>query len=108
MVLAGADAVDPERVARWRPGVSGHSAGLAEAIRLATVLGRLPAELCIVGVEVDGADEGPGLSSAVAAAVGAAADEVCRRVGVAEAGDGVGPGAEVAGRRVPGGADVPG
>lgn len=109
VVLAGADAVDPERVARWRAGVSGHSAGLAEAIRLAAVLGRLPEELCIVGVEVAGADEGPGLSPAVAAAVGAAADEVCRRVGAREAGDGdgVGPGAQLAGHRAAGGADVP-
>ena len=108
VVLAGAEAVDPERVARWRAGVSGHSAGLAEAIRLATVLGRLPDELCIVGVEVAGVDEGPGLSPAVAAAVGAAADEVCRLAGAGEAGPGEGPGGQLAGHYAAGGADVPG
>ncbi len=76
IVLRGHDAIDPDRVARWHVGVSGHSAGLAEALRLATVLQQVPADLCIVGVVVESVSEGTALSAPVAAAVPCAVDAV--------------------------------
>jgi hydrogenase maturation protease len=46
-----------------------HGVGLAEAVELAAVLGRLPERLVVVGVEVDAP---PGEASAMSTAVGAA------------------------------------
>jgi hydrogenase maturation protease len=56
--------------------VSTHGVGLAEAIELGRALGRLPPALDVVCVEGDSYGIGDGLSPAVAAAIGPAADEV--------------------------------
>ena len=53
-----------------------HALGIGEAIGLALVLGRLPARLAVVGVHIEGASHGDGLSPLVAAAV----DEAVARV----------------------------
>ena len=79
VILEGADAVDPEHVGPWNAGVSGHSAGLAEALRLGAVLGRLPGELVVIGVAATDFGEGPGLSTPVRAAVDGVVAEVRRR-----------------------------
>lgn len=56
----------------WAAGGT-HALGLAAAVELSRVLGRLPGSLAVVGVEVDAARataaQGEGLSPAVAAAV---------------------------------------
>jgi len=54
---------------------STHAFGVAEAIELARVLGRLPARLIVVGIEGARFDAGVGLSPEVARAV----EEVARR-----------------------------
>ncbi|MBK8167683.1 MAG: hydrogenase maturation protease [bacterium] len=69
----------PGTVAAFRPrearlrirgdGLSLHGLGLAEAFALAGQLGRMPADLLVVGVEPAGVTPGTGLSDAVAAAV---------------------------------------
>ncbi len=82
LVLRGDDAFDPTTVARWHSGVSGHSAGLAEALGLAAVLERIPGSLCIVGVVVGTTDHGTELSRAVAAGVPAAVAEVLAELGI--------------------------
>ena len=81
-------AEDATTVAGWVAPVSGHSAGLAEAMRLGEVLDRMPALLVVVGVV--GADfaEGPGLSDAVAGAVEDAAAAVREVVAGQPAGSG--------------------
>jgi len=58
--------------------VSSHLVGVREAIDLATALGRLPATLVVVGVEVADLGLGPGLSTAVADAVDHAVGLVVR------------------------------
>lgn len=60
---------------------STHSLGVCQALELARVLGRLPSSLFLVGVEIDAAGFGAGLSEAVRAAVPLAAREVRRLVG---------------------------
>lgn len=55
---------------------STHACGLAEAIELARVLGRLPARLVVYGIEGRDFTQGEGLSPEVDAAI----DEVVRRV----------------------------
>jgi hydrogenase maturation protease len=56
--------------ARMDPGPAGtHGLGLAMAIELARVLGRLPEHVDVVAVEADTFEHGTGLSAAVAAAV---------------------------------------
>ena len=57
-------------------GVSSHSAGIAVAVRLGEVLGRMPVALTVVGVVGGDFGDGPGLSPPVAAAIPAAADAV--------------------------------
>jgi hydrogenase maturation protease len=80
-----------------RTGTSSHGLGVAQAVELGCVLGRLPRRLIVVGIE--GADFGPGsnLTAAVAAAVEPAARLVAelieghptasRGIGVAQAMD---------------------
>jgi hydrogenase maturation protease len=67
----------------WAAGGT-HALGLAAAIELSRVLGRLPRSLVVVGVEVDAAHataaEGSGLSAEVLAAVGPAVDAVLREL----------------------------
>ena len=48
-----------------------HRFGLAEAIEMARILGRLPERLEVWGIEVGDLGQGPGLTPAVAAAVAA-------------------------------------
>lgn len=55
---------------------STHAMGLAEGVRLARVLNRLPAELVIYGVEGEAFGFGAGLTPAVASALEAAAQRV--------------------------------
>lgn len=74
------EAHDPHTVARWSAGVSSHAAGLGEAVRLGTVLDRLPRRLAVVGVVVGAPAEGPGLSAPVAGAVEVAVAAVLRHV----------------------------
>ncbi len=64
----------------WEAGLSSHSGGIAEAVRLGGVLQRMPARLVVVGVVVADLGDGPGLSDAVGDAVGGAADLVERTV----------------------------
>jgi len=62
-----------------RPGsgaTSTHGIGLAGVLRLARVVGRAPARVVVVGIEGDDFGHGTGLSAAVGAAVGEAADRV--------------------------------
>jgi hydrogenase maturation protease len=75
-------------VAGWTTAVSGHSAGLAEAMRLGEVLDRMPAELVVVGVVGADFGEGPGLSAEVAGAVEVAASAVREAVAGQPAGSG--------------------
>ena len=65
-----------DALAGWTAGVSSHSAGIAEAVRLGEVLDRMPADLTVVGVVGGDFGDGPGLSPPVAAAIPAAADAV--------------------------------
>lgn len=75
---------EPGAVAVFRPeevrlgirgdGLSLHGLGLAEAFALAGRLGRLPADLVVVGIEPAQVTPGTGLSEAVAAAVPRAVD----------------------------------
>jgi hydrogenase maturation protease len=58
---------------RWSGVGGGHALGVVEAVELASALGRMPAELHVLGVEGDTFEPGEGLSPAVAAAVPAAA-----------------------------------
>jgi hydrogenase maturation protease len=67
-------------------GASTHGVGLAEAVELGRALGRLPAALHVVCVEGASYAIGAGLSTAVAAAVDAAADEVLSALGARGAG----------------------
>jgi hydrogenase maturation protease len=57
----------------WRGVGGGHALGLSEAVDLAAVLGLLPAELRVLGIEGSSFDHGEGLSPAVAEAVPVAA-----------------------------------
>jgi hydrogenase maturation protease len=82
VVLSGSEALDPVSVARWSCGVSGHSAGLAEALRLASVMQRLPAELCVVGVVAASIEHGTELTKPVAAAVPGAVAAVIELLGL--------------------------
>lgn len=88
VVLSGDEAVSADTVARWTSGVSGHSAGLSEALRLGSVLGRMPDDLCIVGVVVASVGHGTQLSTEVAAAVPAATRAVTDYLGLAHPGRG--------------------
>lgn len=62
-------ASDAAAVAGRHSMVSGHSAGLAEAMALGEVLERMPAQLTLVGVVGSDFGEGPGLSPAARGAV---------------------------------------
>lgn len=81
-------AVDGTRVAITMPGRrrSTHGAGVAEALGLGRMLGRLPAEVVVIGVEGAHFSPGMGLSQGAAdalpAAVAAVLDEVARLVAV--------------------------
>lgn len=88
VVLSGDEDVSADTVARWTSGVSGHSAGLSEALRLGSVLERMPDDLCIVGVVVASVGHGTQLSTEVAAAVPAAARAVTDYLGLAHPGRG--------------------
>lgn len=73
--VTGPDAA-PGRVRRWAApdlrataGVSSHAWGLAQTCALGAALGRLPGELILYTVDAADTGDGPGLSSAVAAAV---------------------------------------
>jgi len=57
------------RFPRLRGATSSHGLGLADALELALVLDRLPANLIAYAVEIGDVGEGPGLSAAVNAAV---------------------------------------
>jgi hydrogenase maturation protease len=57
----------------WRGVGGGHALGLSEAVDLAAVLGLLPDELRVLGIEGASFDHGEGLSPAVSAAVPEAA-----------------------------------
>lgn len=59
---------------------STHSLGVGQALELARVLGRLPRDLFLVGVEVGRTGMGAGLTAAVQAAIPHAAGEVRRLV----------------------------
>jgi hydrogenase maturation protease len=76
--LETGSAGEPVSTRAWAHGSRGgtHAIGLAEVVELARALGRLPGRLVVVGVEVERLDHGAPLSSAVAAAVPAAAERV--------------------------------
>jgi len=59
---------------------STHSLGVGQALELARILGRLPRDLFLVGVEVGRTGMGAGLTAAVQAAIPHAAGEVRRLV----------------------------
>lgn len=60
----------PDLPARTGTGPAGtHALGLAASLALARALDRLPARLCVVGVEAAAFEHGAGLSTAVAQAV---------------------------------------
>jgi hydrogenase maturation protease len=64
-----------------RPGAGGsHGFGVAEAVELGRVLGRLPSHLVVVGVEAATFAIGAGLTPAVVAAVPAATEAALRTV----------------------------
>lgn len=86
VVLIGAEVSDPDCVARRGSVVSGHSAGLAEALRLAAVMERLPVELSVVGVVAGSFEHGTELSPPVAAAVPAARAAVVELLGLSQVG----------------------
>lgn len=60
---------------------SSHGLGVAEAVELARVLGRLPPRLVVYGIEGEDFGMGDGLTPAVAAAVERVAEEVARELG---------------------------
>jgi hydrogenase maturation protease len=65
-----------------RPGAGGtHGFGVAEAVELARVMGRLPRRLVLVGVEAAGFAHGAPVSPAVAAALPAAERAVLEALG---------------------------
>jgi hydrogenase maturation protease len=70
----------PLRVGAWSAGGS-HALGLAAAVELGRVLGRLPRRLVLVGVEVRGSTAGADVTPAVADAVDAATDAVLELLG---------------------------
>lgn len=82
VTVGGPEPADVAAGLRRVPAVSGHSAGLTEALRLASVMGRLPAELFVVGVAVGSVDHGIELTPPVAAAVPAARAAVLRVLGL--------------------------
>ena len=53
-----------------------HRFGLAEAVEMGKVLGRLPGSLTLFGIEAEDFGQGPGLTPAVAAGVGRLAAEI--------------------------------
>lgn len=59
-----------------------HRFGLAEAIEMARVLGRLPERLEVWGVEAGDLGQGPGLTPAVAAAVATLVDRLAGSLGL--------------------------
>jgi hydrogenase maturation protease len=63
-----------------RFGASSHSAGIAEAVALGRVLGRLPHRLVVFGVEGEDFGPGPGLSPAVQTALGTVTDGIAREL----------------------------
>ena len=74
--LAETDIAD----ARFAAG-STHALGLAEGVRLGRVLGRLPDQLVVYGIEGATFEQGAGLSPAVADAVEVAAKRVLEEIG---------------------------
>jgi hydrogenase maturation protease len=70
----------------WRGVGGGHALGLSEAVDLAAVLGLLPGELRVLGIEGASFDHGEGLSLAVSAAVPIAAAQLVADVRRAVAG----------------------
>lgn len=61
----------------WATGGT-HALGLAAAVELSRVLGRLPQRLVVIGVEVAGLSAGSALSAPVLAAIQPAADAALR------------------------------
>ena len=84
VVLQGSTALDPGRVGSWNAGVSGHNAGLSEAVALGRTLGRLPEELVIVGIVAADLSAGEEMSRPVAEAVGSAVEVVRERLAAHE------------------------
>lgn len=79
--LAGQEPPGPDAA---RLGLGGtHAFGLADAVRLARALGRLPRRVTLVGVEIADVTAGETLSPAVARAVPEAVDRVRRLVAAA-------------------------
>jgi hydrogenase maturation protease len=76
-LVAGRDGTTP---VSWPPSASSHGLGLAEAIGLGAVLGRLPGRLILHGVEAADLALGAGLSPAVAAALPALEQAVLRDI----------------------------
>jgi hydrogenase maturation protease len=76
----------------WRGVGGGHALGLSEAVDLAAVLGLLPGELRVLGIEGASFDHGEGLSPPVAEAVPVAAARLVDAIRCAVA-DGRTPGA---------------
>lgn len=66
---------------------SSHGLGLAEAMQLGRVLGRLPARLVVFAVEAESFDIGAGLSAEVAATVPALAGEIAHEVAAFRSGE---------------------
>jgi hydrogenase maturation protease len=74
---AGAECSRPPRSGRpERPAASSHAIDLGEAVALAQVLDRLPAQLLLYAVEVADTSFGLGLSTPVAATAALLADEI--------------------------------
>lgn len=90
VIDAVATGADPGTIHRVDPNVvdmphptstaSTHSGGVAEAVRLAAVLDRLPARLVVLGIEPGDLTLGQPLSDRVQAALPALVDEVLREM----------------------------
>lgn len=76
VVLEGEEATDPAVLGTWDSGVSGHAAGLREAVALGRVLERMPSRLAIVGVVAEALVDGDTMTDPVARAVPEAAGAV--------------------------------
>ncbi len=80
---ATGEGLSPGTIQRWTPGestavnvVSSHAIGLPEVHALGEALGRLPASLVVLAVNVADVSHGTGLTPAVAAAVPAVVEAV--------------------------------
>lgn len=71
---------DADRLQRWSGTLDTHGIGVAQMIRLARTLERLPARLDLLAVAAEDGGQGEGLSPPVLGAVGPAAELLVRRV----------------------------